>query len=102
MIRAAGAGDGIGRRSGLKTRSRKAYGFESRPAHHSKGNGVDVKDFVSSTILQIMEGVSEAQRPARAMGGYVNPTPIRPAESGGHVGVTAKGHAIPPSTLIWP
>lgn len=31
-----GAGDGTGRRSGLKTRSRKAYGFEPHPAHQSR------------------------------------------------------------------
>ena len=34
------AGDGIGRRSGLKTRSRKVYGFESRPAHQGSMLGV--------------------------------------------------------------
>ena len=38
--RRPGAGDGIGRRSGLKTRSRKVYGFESRPAHQGRWLGV--------------------------------------------------------------
>ena len=38
--------------------------------------------------------MAEAQNPARELGGYVNPTALRPAESGTHAGVTAKGHAI--------
>jgi hypothetical protein len=58
---------------------------------------MDVKDFVASTILQIMEGVASTQEAARALGGYVNPTASTFVQAGGkHIGVTATGQAIYP------
>lgn len=58
---------------------------------------MDVKDFVASTILQIMEGVASTQEAARTLGGYVNPTAKSFVQVGGkHIGVTATGQAIYP------
>jgi hypothetical protein len=57
---------------------------------------MDVQEFVSSTILQIMEGVASSQARARELGGYINPTPHHASNSSSHTGVTATGHPIYP------
>lgn len=56
---------------------------------------MDVRDFVSSTIDQVMQAVSDSQTSARALGGYVNPTAhTLPKEGAKHIGLTATGQAI--------
>ncbi len=35
---------------------------------------MDLRQFVSSTITQVMEGITDAQPRARELGGYVNPS----------------------------
>jgi hypothetical protein len=55
---------------------------------------MDIKEFVSSTILQIMEAVAESQEQAVALGGYVNPTAHSMPKDGAHIGFTATGQVI--------
>lgn len=55
---------------------------------------MDLKEFVSSTIIQVMEAVSETQGPARALGGYVNPTAQAHAKGDHLLGNTATDQAI--------
>lgn len=57
---------------------------------------MELKDFVSSTIMQVMEAVSETQGPARALGGYVNPTAQTHANGDHLLGNTATDQAIYP------
>ena len=55
---------------------------------------MDVKEFVSSTILQVMQAVAETQAVARELGGYVNPTAQHLGKESNHLGTTALDQAI--------
>lgn len=57
---------------------------------------MDIKDFVSSTISQIMQGVAESQSVAREVDGYVNPALYSVNNGNAHLGFTSSGHAIYP------
>ena len=57
---------------------------------------MDIKDFVSSTIMQIMEGVAATQEHARGLGGYVNPTMSSVNKEGKYFGFTPSNQAIYP------
>jgi len=57
---------------------------------------MDIREFVSSSILQVMEGVADTQERARELGGYVNPTAHSLNANGGHIGITANSLAIYP------
>lgn len=47
---------------------------------------MELKEFVRESLKQIVEGVSEAQKPVRDHGGYVNPTVLPRGKSESHFG----------------
>lgn len=55
---------------------------------------MDIKEFVSTALVQVMEGVADAQAKASALGGIVNPTPYSRTNEAGHIGLTADGQMI--------
>lgn len=55
---------------------------------------MDVKEFVAETLKQVMDGVAEAQKHAREVKGYVNPTAHSVAREGQGLGFTADGQVI--------
>jgi hypothetical protein len=55
---------------------------------------MDLKDFITTTLTQLMEGVAACQGHARQHSGYVNPTPQKLSEQGKHLGTTATGLPI--------
>ena len=56
---------------------------------------MDLKEFVSQSLIQIIDGVSEAQEHARSKGGYINPA-LRNIGNIENTAVTNAGQAVQP------
>jgi hypothetical protein len=55
---------------------------------------MDLKDFVSASLLQIVQGVADSAKAISDLGGAVNPA-FSPSASGTHVGQSQDGSAAP-------